>query len=63
MKYDEAMVTIAARIPAKHAEIIRQHCGQQFAGMSDGIRLAVAMLVSDLTSDDLRDWMVRNETK
>jgi hypothetical protein len=31
--------------------------------MSDGIRLAVAKLVSDLTSDDLRDWMDRNEQK
>jgi hypothetical protein len=63
MKYEEAMVTIAARIPARHAEIIRQHCGQQYAGMSDGIRLAVAKLVSDLTSDDLRDWLERNEQK
>lgn len=50
----DAMVTIAARIPSQHAEIIRQHCGDQFKGMSDGIRLAVALLVANLTADDLR---------
>lgn len=50
----DAMVTIAARIPSEHAEIIRRHCGDQFKGMSDGIRLAVSLLVANLTADDLR---------
>lgn len=57
MKYDDAMVTIAARIPADHAEIIRRHCGDQYKGMSDGIRMAVALLVAKLTADDLRSQL------
>ncbi len=47
MKFDDAMVTIAARIPAEHAEFLRQQCGQNYKAMSDGIRLAVALYVQN----------------
>jgi Arc/MetJ-type ribon-helix-helix transcriptional regulator len=53
----DAMVTIAARIPSEHAEIIRRHCGNQYKGMSDGIRMAVALLVANLTADYLREQL------
>ena len=45
MKEKQPMVTIAARIPAEHAEFLRQHCGHNYKAMSDGIRLAVLLYV------------------
>lgn len=55
MKHHEAMVTIAARIPAAHAEAIRQHCGQNHQMMSDGIRLAVQLYVEQLQKRETND--------
>lgn len=55
MKYAEAMVTIAARIPAAHAEALRQHCGQNYHAMSDGIRLAVKVYLETLEKGENHD--------
>jgi hypothetical protein len=55
MKHDQAMVTIAARIPAAHAEILRQQCGQNFQMMSDGIRLAVELYVQKIQKGENND--------
>jgi hypothetical protein len=55
MKEKDAMVTIAARIPAEHAEFLRQHCGQNYKAMSDGIRLAVLLYVQKVKKDNKND--------
>lgn len=55
MKHDQAMVTIAARIPAAHAEILRQQCGQNYQMMSDGIRLAVELYVQEIQKGKTND--------
>jgi hypothetical protein len=55
MKHEEAMVTIAARIPAAHAEILRQQCGQNYKMMSDGIRLAVQLYVQQIQKGETND--------
>lgn len=51
----DAMVTIAARIPAEHAEFLRQQCGHNYKAMSDGIRLAVALYVQTQKKEKSND--------
>jgi len=55
MKEKDAMVTIAARIPAEHAEFLRQQCGQNYKAMSDGIRLAVQIYVEQIKKGKTND--------
>ena len=55
MKEKDAMVTIAARIPAEHAEFLRQQCGQNYKAMSDGIRLAVQIYVEQIKKGKKND--------